>query len=171
MGVHGAVPVRAAEGTSPVFAIIDVQKVLRDSTAVRALSEAVKKRREKAQADLREKESALRTADQELARQRTILSAEAFGQKRKELEQQVATLQREANQLRRDFDRDFANGIQQVQKELALVAREMAKERGLDLILSKATVVIVKPEFELTDEALKRLNARLPKIKTPAKQN
>jgi len=51
------------------------------------------------------------------------------------------------------------------------VAAEIANENGLDLVLSKATVVIVKPEFEFTAEALKRLNARLPEAPAPDAQN
>ena len=55
----------------------------------------------------------------------------------------------------------------QVQSELALIAKEIAEERGLDLIVSKAAVVIVKPKLDITAEALKLLNARLPKIAAP----
>ncbi|MFQ5468434.1 MAG: OmpH family outer membrane protein [Kiloniellaceae bacterium] len=170
-GAPGSAPAHAAEAKTPVFAIIDIQRILRESMAVRALSDAVQGRRTKVQAELREKEKTLRAADQELARQRTILSAEVFGQKRQELAQKVAALQREAKQRRREFDRDFSAGMAVVQKELAAVAREIAQERGLDLILSKATVVIVRPEFDLSKEALDRLNAKLPKIAAPPKQD
>jgi len=170
-GTPGTVPAYAAGAKTPVFAIIDIQRILRESMAVHALSKAMQGQRTKAQAELRAKEKNLRAADQELARQRTILSSEVFGQKRKELEQQVAALQREVKQRRREFDRDFSAGMAVVQKELAAVARDIAKERGLDLILSKATVVIVKPEFDLSKEALERLNAKLPKIAAPPKQN
>ena len=43
-------------------------------------------------------------------------------------------------------------------------AKKIAEERDLDLILSKATVVIVKPKFDITNEALRRLNANLPDV-------
>jgi Skp family chaperone for outer membrane proteins len=58
-----------------------------------------------------------------------------------------------------------------VQDELAKVAKEIAEERGLDLILSKATVVLVKPKFVLTREAVRRLNARLPALPAPQPEN
>jgi Skp family chaperone for outer membrane proteins len=51
-----------------------------------------------------------------------------------------------------------------VRNELTKIAKEIAEERGLDLILSKATVVIVMPKFEITNEAVNRLNARLPEV-------
>lgn len=157
-------PARAQAAKAPAFAIIDVQKVLRESTAVQQLSQRIEKSREKYQGELRTKEQELRGADQELARQRTILTAAVFAQKRKELEERVATLQRDVQERKRALDQAFGTGMSQVQSALAEIATEIAEERGLDLILSKATVVIVKPAFEITGEALSRLNQRLPAV-------
>lgn len=155
---------RAQELAPPVLAIIDVQKVLRESTAVSALSRKIEERKVQHQDELREQERALRDADQELARQRSILSPEAYAKKRGELERRVATLQREARNRKRGLDKVFTQGMIKVQAELVRIAKEIAEERGLDLILSKATVVLVKAEFELTEEAVRRLNERLPDL-------
>jgi hypothetical protein len=37
--------------------------------------------------------------------------------------------------------------------------------------LSRATVVIVKPKFDISNEALTRLNARLKSVAVPTPQN
>ena len=165
-----AVP-RAQELAPPVLAIIDVQKVRRNSTAVKALSKRIAKQKVQHQDELREQERSLRKADQELTRQRSILSPEAYAQKRGELERRVATLQREAQNRKRGLDKVFAQGMAKVQAELNKVATEIAEEHGLDLILSKTTVVLVKPKFELTQEAVRRLNARLPDLPAAQPQN
>lgn len=155
---------QARVAKTPSFAIIDVQKVLRDSTAIEGLNKEIERRRNEYQGELRKKEEELRGADQELTRQRTILSPEVFAQKRQELERKVATLQREVQGRKRALDQGFADGLSEVQAELANVAKNIAEEMGLDLILSKTTVVIVKPEFEVTGEASRRLNQRLPSV-------
>jgi outer membrane protein len=162
MAIHSGLG--AQEPKSPVFAIIDIQRVLRESIAVKLLSRDIEERKGQYQGELRKKEEALRKADQELARQRSILSAEVFAQKRGELEQKVATHQREARKRKRGLEQLFASGMNRVRSELAKIAKEIAEERGLDLILSKATVVVVKPKFEITKEAVNRLNARLPEV-------
>ena len=154
----------AQEPNSPIFAIIDVQRVMRESTAVKSLSRDIEERKGRYQGELRKKEESLRKADRELLRQRSILSAEAYAQRRGELERKVATHQRAARKRKRGLDQLFAHGMSKVQNELTKIAKEIAEERGLDLILSKATVVIVKPEFEITKEAVNRLNARLPEV-------
>ena len=162
MAIHSGLG--AQEPNSPVFAIIDVQRVMRESTAVKSLSRDIEERKGRYQGELRKKEESLRKADRELLRQRSILSAEAYAQRRGELERKVATHQRAARKRKRGLDQLFASGMSKVQNELTKIAKEIAEERGLDLILSKATVVIVKPEFEITKEAVNRLNARLPEV-------
>lgn len=167
----GGAPVWAQKADAPVLAIIDVQKVLRESVAVKALTATIEKQRDKYQGELRTQEETLRAADQELARQRTILSSDAYAQKRKELEQQVATLQRQVQERKKGLDQLFGQGMSQVQNELADVAKGIAEERGIDLILSRAAVVIVKPKLDISTEALTRLNARLKTVALPAPQN
>jgi Skp family chaperone for outer membrane proteins len=161
-----AVPtaLRAQELAPPVLAVIDLQKVRRDSIAVQALSKRIAEQKARHQDELREQERALREADQELARQRAILSPEAYAKKRGELEVRIASLQREARARKRGLDKVFAQGMALVQAELTEVAKEIAKEWGLDLVLTKTTVVLVRPKFELTQEVLRRLNARLPDL-------
>ncbi len=162
MAIHSGLG--AQKPDSPVFAIIDVQRVLRESIAVKLLSREIEERKRQYQGELRKKEAALRKADQELARQRSILSAGVYAQKRGELEQKVATHQREARKRKRGLEQLFASGMTKVRNELTKIAKEIAEERGLDLILSKATVVIVKPKFEITKDAVIQLNARLPEV-------
>lgn len=162
---------RAQELAPPVLAIIDVQKVRRDSTAVKALSRSIAEQKAQHQDELREQEQVLREADKELLRQRSILSPEAYAKKRGELERRVGSMQREARNRKRGLDKVFAQGMAKVQAELATVAKEIAEERGLDLILSKAIVVLVRPKFELTQEAVRRLNARLPVLPATPPEN
>ncbi len=154
----------AQEPLAPTLAIIDVQKILRDSIALKSLSKEIEAQRGKYQGELREKENKLRNADQELTRQRSVLTAEAYANKRKELEQEIMIVQREVQKRRKILNQLFSKGRNQIQNELLKVAKKIAEERDLDLILSKATVVIVKPMFDITNEALRRLNANLPNV-------
>ena len=87
----------------------------------------IDKQRQAHQTTLREQENALRTADQELARQRAVLSAEAFAAKRKELQEQANSLQQEFVSRQKEMEELFGRGIGQVRKALAEVAREIAE--------------------------------------------
>jgi Skp family chaperone for outer membrane proteins len=166
----GVGPAFADSAATPVIAIVDVQRVLAKSKAVKSLTDQIEARRGAYQAQLRKSEEALRKEGQELSRQRSVLSAEAFAKKRAALEQKAGELQREARKGKRRFDSLFNQGMTKVQNALAKVSAEIAQERGIDLVLSKIGVVIVKPKFEITDEILKRLNSKITDAKLPPAQ-
>lgn len=169
--VGQAVPVMAQGAGGLGIVVIDTQRIYREAAAVRGLQKKVDDQRSSYQKELRQKEEALRGADQELARQQTILSPEAFAERRRELEEQVAKLQGEVQSRRKDLEKEFALGMKQVQAALVDISREIAEERKSDLVIEKSAVVLVRPELEITQEALKRLNQRLPKIAPPPPQD
>ena len=90
------------------------------------MSRSIEEQWRKYQSELRKEEEALRKADQELVRQRPIISAEAYAQKRGELEQKAATLQREVRKRKRGLEQLFTNAMGQVRNELAKGAAESA---------------------------------------------
>ena len=162
-------PARATEG--PSIAILDMERILRESTAAKSLREGMDKRRSVYQSELQEREQQLRTADEALARQRAILSAESFASKRMELQEQAAKLQQAFIERQKELEQGFGQGMAEVRQALIEVAKEMSTEKGIDLILLKATVVIAIRELDITDEVLERLNEKLPKIEGAAAQN
>jgi Skp family chaperone for outer membrane proteins len=154
-----------------VIGILDTQEVLRESLAMKGLSKEIEARRSTFQDELRQREDALRTADQELARQRSILSAEAFAEKRSQLEQQVASLQRQVKTRRKELDQVYGEAVKKVQSALVTIAQQIASEQKLDLVLPKTAVVLVRNDMEITDEVVKRLNETLTDVSVSSPQN
>ena len=162
-------PALAQEGT--VIAILDMERILSESQAAKDLREEIDKQRQVHQTRLSEQENALRAADQELARQRAVLSAEAFAAKRKELQDQAMGLQQEFLARQKEMEELFGKGIVQVRNALAEVAKEIADERGINLILLKATIILASRELDITEEALRRLDERLPSVDLAKQSN
>lgn len=163
--------VEAQDKSSPLIAIIDMQMILRESAAVQAMQQEIEQRRGRYQGEIKRMEGEIREANQELTRQRSVLSAEAYATKRRDLEREVSTMQRDIQERRRALDASFGLGMSQVRLALVEVVKEIATERGADLVLSKANVVLVKPELEITELALERLNERLPSVSLELPQN
>ena len=162
---------RAQSAGGPAIAILDLDQLLRNSQAAKSLRQRIEEHRTTYQTELRKKEQELGAADRELARQRSVLSAEAFAQKRKELEEQAASLQREFVSQQRNLERRFRQGMGQVRTVVIEVSKEIALERDLDIILLKASVVLTVRELDITDEVMKRLNERLSMVQIPQEQS
>lgn len=165
----GAAPAQPASppGTklpAPLIGVVDAQGVLRNSAAFRAVKEQMDKVVQSYQADLQKRNNDLRTAAQTLEQQRTTLSADAYSEKRMGLETQGNDLQKDAQNRRQQIDETVNESQQQIAQALIEIMEQIRQERGLNLILVREMVPAMAPEFDLSAEALQRLDKKLPKV-------
>ncbi len=153
-----------AASASMVIIVIDLQRILREALAVQGLQEQVGTAREAFQAEIRQREEELRQRDQELARERPTLAPEVYAERRQALAEELTSLQQTVQERRKQLDQAMAEGMRQVQAALLPIIQSLAEERTADIVLSKTSVVLVRPELEITDAALERLNAVLPAV-------
>ncbi len=153
------------------FVVIDMVLILRDSNAAKGVRGQLEKQRNTFQTDIQKQEKDLRAADEELAKQRAILSPEAFTQKRRDLEKRVGDAQKAAQDRRRVLDTAFNEAIQRIEQKTFEVVAEIAGERNYQLVLHKANVVVVQTSLEITAEVIRRLNTKLPSVAVKLPQN
>jgi outer membrane protein len=161
----------AQETKPPVIVVIDTQRIYRESIALKELQLQMDGQRSTYQQELRFKEQELRAAQQDLIRERGSLSPRVFADKGRELEERVVAVQREVQARKRELDKRFSQGMNQLRSLLVEIAQEIAQERKADLVIEKGAVVLVKPELEITQKALDALNDRLPQIQSEPAQN
>lgn len=150
-----------------VIAVIDVQGILRDAGAAKDIRVQRDKYAQSYQTDVSKEENALREADQELARQRALLSPEAFVEKRRGLEQRLADFQRNVQAKRRALDEAYGAAMDILYRELITIASELAQERGANVVIAKSQIFLHDPAMEVTAGAIARLNKKLPTVKFP----
>ncbi len=159
-----ALPADAQQLPTPVIGVLDIQTIMRDSVAAIGIRDQMEQHHARFQAEITERENLLRAADQELAQQRAILSAEVIADRQRALQEDAALLSQLVEKRKRQVTEAFGTAMQQVQETLMIVVTGIMQERGLNMVLPRAQVVVVAPELEMTAEALKRLNAQLTSV-------
>ncbi|MCG8543698.1 MAG: OmpH family outer membrane protein [Alphaproteobacteria bacterium] len=161
-------PAKPAPMAAPVIAVIDFQRVVKESSAGKSIRQFVNSRQAEFQAQIKKIQQELEVARQELANGPSGVSREEFEKKRKEMRERVAQLQGIVQNRKRELDEMFNTGMRQVDIALVAVLKELAEERGINLILNagrgRGLVLFAQSGIIITDEALRRLNARLPKV-------
>ncbi len=147
------------------FAVLDVQKILRNAKAVKNIREQITAYGTTFEKEIEKEREKLRKANQELARQRTILAPEAFAEKRREFEQQVVEVQRMVQQRQRDLDKSRSVAMAKVNKSYIDIIPKLAVKRELFLIVSKAQTAYVAPSLDVTSEVLALLDKKQPTVK------
>ena len=158
---HGA---DAQKLPNAVAAVIDYQRVLRDAAAAQSIRKQIEARRQAYQEEISKEEQRLHEADKAFAKQRSVLSAEAFAEKRRDFEQEVAEVQRLVQERRRELDNMAAAALNQVKEALIEIVTSIAEERGFNLVLPSSEVLFFSRSLDLTEEVLAKLDARLPQV-------
>ncbi len=154
----------AQQAVSPVVAVIDIQAVLRESAATRAIRSQIDKQWATYQQEITRQENELRAAENELARQETLLAPEALKERRRSFERRSGELQRNVQNRKRQLDRAFRKAMRTVRESLREVVDELAKEKGSTLIFYKSALAFTAPDVDITKEVVARLNDRLPVV-------
>lgn len=149
------------------IAIVDMKAVRQNSTAVVSIREQITRYRTGFQTQIQQEEEQLRSANQELARQRSILSADAFAEERKKFEARLAEVQRLVQKRRQELDQLRDTAMADVQATLNTVIAEIANERGVVLVLQRAQTVLAARPLEITAQVVERLNQKLPNVVVP----
>jgi len=156
---------RAQQLPATVAAVIDYQRVLREAAAARSIREQIEGQRKAYQEEISREEQRLHEADKAFAKQRSVLTPEAFAEKRREFEQEVAEVQRLVQERRRALDDVSAEALNEVKKALIEVVTSIADERGFNLVLPSSEVLFFSRRIDLTEEVLAKLDARLPDVR------
>lgn len=153
-----------------VVGVLDVQLIMRDSKAAKSVKAALDKQAAAYQAELAQQENALRNADQQLMQQRASLPADEFNKKSNDLGLKVEALRQTAEKRRQQLQKMENGAMIQIEKTLLQAAADIAKQRGISLVLNKSAVLLNVQAYDITQEALKRLDAQLTSVKLPAPQ-
>ena len=161
------VPAIGGETRAAVIAVLDLQKILRESNAAKTVAAQVETYKNGYQEQIRIEEEELRAEEQELKRQRPILAQEAFDQKRRAFERRVAEVQRRVRERSRALDRVVRQSRQKLSQEVLAIVSDMSAANGFNLVLERSQVVFFGKPLEITDEVMAQLNKRLPSIRVP----
>ena len=156
---------QTAPSTMASIAVIDIQAVLRQASAAQALQKQFKDEQDAFQATLEKQQKELKTAEEELERQRASMAPEIFADRRRKFQERVGLINSALRDQRRALDEAFNAAMAELQTSLNAVIEDLAKRRGINMVLRKEAVLANLAAFDLTSATLEEFNRRFPVLK------
>ena len=153
----------AAEG--PTVAVLNLKQVMRQSRAGKSLQDQIDQVHVANVARDRQADEALRAEDQALQQQRAVLSAEAFAQKRKELQSRLADQQQQFIERQRRFQASVDKAWFEIRAAMLEVTDGLVAERKIDVVVTQASTALMTKDLNITQEVLARLDQKLSAVK------
>ncbi|HUL74634.1 MAG TPA: OmpH family outer membrane protein [Vicinamibacterales bacterium] len=146
------------------IAFINMQYIVSESKLGKAGTAQMKTLTDKQQADLAEKNNAIRALQQKIQTQSALVTAAAQAQMTSELEKLQRDLQYAQNEAQAQADELNQKLLSDFQEKVLPIVDAIAKEKGLYAVWSvqDAGVAYVQPGLDLSAEVIKRLDVKYP---------
>jgi Skp family chaperone for outer membrane proteins len=150
-----------------VIGIVDVPEIQRESTAFNQVREEIERRRQRLNDDLQREQTAWRDAQQQLANQRATLPPDQLRQRERDLQDRITESQRIFRERSRAIETVAQQALLEIEQALALVIRQVASGRNVNLVLPRPVVIFNDPAFDLTQEIAQQFNRQLRSVTIP----
>ena len=153
-----------AQNTPARVAVIDVQKVLSQSTAGKAAYEKLKKVQDEKMEKAKGMDEEMKKLDAEISSKRLSLSEDKLAEMQKTLAEKRISMQRYAQDAEREINEARDRELMALEARIKPVIDAMGKEMGLAAIFNKfeSGLVYASDAIDITPEVIKRFNEANP---------
>ncbi|MBM5782127.1 MAG: OmpH family outer membrane protein [Pelagibacterales bacterium] len=146
------------------IAVLDVEKIVKESAAMRDIQGKVSKQQEKYQKEVDKKQKELEAEQKKLEGKKNVLAKDAFEKEVKAFETKVDSLKEMVDKKQGNLKKASVEAMGKVNEEIKEIIANLSKEKDLDLIVAAGQTLFYKDEMDISEEVLKRLNKKVTKI-------
>ena len=157
-------------GTPPpaaVIGVVDVPEIQRDSTAFNQVRQEIERRRAKLNDDVQNEQQRWRDEQQRLGNERAALSPEQLRTRERTLQDQITDGQRIFRDRARDLEQLAQQALREIEQALAIVIRQVAASRNINLVLPRPLIIYNEPAFDMTEDVAVQLNRMISAVNLP----
>ena len=150
---------------SDVPYFVDFKYILNESKAGKEAQTYLKKKLTNGIKQLKDKEKAIQKAEKKIIEQKNLLAAEEYKKKVTDLRNQVASLQKERNNLLESVAKQRTKAKSELLKNLNPIIQDYMKEKKIRMVIDKKGILLADENLDLTEEIIELLNKKLKSIK------
>ncbi|GGY76737.1 hypothetical protein GCM10007071_25360 [Marinobacter zhanjiangensis] len=138
--------------------VVDLRQALFSSDDARAFSDQLEQDFAGTEEEVRKAQQEARTLQERLQQDGAMMNESEREQLKAEFQEKAQEFSRKKQQLDQTLNSRKQAFLEDARPEVDAAVKELMEEHDLDIILPSETVVYVKPELNLTDALLEKLN-------------
>jgi outer membrane protein len=144
--------------------ILDVEKIVKESSAMRDIQGKVSKKQDEYQKDVTKKQSSLEAEQKKIESKKNVLSKEALEKESQAFEKKVEDLKTFVEKRQNSLKKASLDGMSKVNDKIKDIIAEISKEKNLDVIIPSQQALYYKDELDISAEVLTKLNKKITKV-------
>lgn len=147
------------------IAILDVERIVKESKAMVYIQKKVSKKQEDYQKEVSKKQTVLEKEQKRLESKKSVLSEAKFKKELQEFEEKVDDLKTYVDRKQNSLKKASLDAMSKVNDKIKDIISDISKERGIDVIIPAAQALYYKDTLDISEEVLKRLNDKMTKVR------
>ncbi len=144
------------------FVVIDVQRAMLECDEGKAVSAQLQGEMKDKQTQLDSKQKDFKALRDDFEKQAAVLGEQAKQQKAAELDKRGEELQQMYMQLQQELAQKEQEATKGIAQRMRVVVKEISEAGGMQLVVDSGTVVWATPTLDITNEAIRKYNAKFP---------
>ncbi|MCU0985423.1 MAG: OmpH family outer membrane protein [Acetobacteraceae bacterium] len=153
---------------APVIGVVGLPEVFEASVAARGVRQVVQERLARLNDEAQREQTAWREAQQQLANQRSTLTAEQLRERERELQERITNGQRILRERNAAIQQAGQRALAEVERTALYVIGQVAESRSLNIVLNRGALILAVDELDITMAVIEQLNRALPSVRVEA---
>ena len=154
----------AANANAGAIGILDVEKIVKESAAMKDIQNKVTKKQDEYQKEVTKKQNALEAEQKKIEGKKNVLSKEAMEKEVAAFEKKVEDLKTFVDKKQNSLKKASLDGMGKVNDKIKDIITDISKEKDFDMIVPSAQALYYKDELDISAEVLTRLNKKITKV-------
>ena len=165
--LFGSVAIGETQSRTIKLGVVDLNEITRKSLMSKDIARQIDSKRRAFRDEIKNEEEKLRLDNDELQKQRVLLSPQALQEKFRALQQRQTALQRKVQQRNQEFIRLRSFATREFEKERVKAVMDVTKKHKFTLVIRRREVVVRADFLDITGLVLETLNTRKTKFNIP----
>ncbi len=159
---------RGSPPPAAIIGVVGLPEVFEASVAARGVRQTVQERLARLNDEAQREQNAWREAQQQLANQRSTLTAEQLRERERELQERITNGQRVLRERNAAIQQAGQRALAEVERTALYVIGQVAESRSLNLVLNRGALILAVDEMDITMAVVEQLNRALPSVTVEA---
>ena len=147
-----------------IIVFVDMDKIIATSNAGKKIQNSMDKFAKKENQKLDSIESNLKKKEQEILKQKNIISKEELDKKVKSFQTELSKLRKEKIEFNRSIIKRNQEATNKMVNEINKILTQYASDNSVSLVIQKKNIIIGKTELDITPQILKEFNSKVKSI-------
>tara|TARA_Y100000992_G_C21178047_1_gene449277 strand:- start:5 stop:517 length:513 start_codon:yes stop_codon:yes gene_type:complete len=147
--------------SSENIAYLDLDNIIKSTKAGKSIIDKLKASKDAALKEFEKKEKALKKVEEDINKQKNVLSKEDLRNKISNFRKEVSSFRSNREKLINDFNNKKIQEFEKFFKKITPLIEEYIKEKNIDIVLDKKDIFIANRNKDITNEIIKIIDAKI----------